>query len=97
MNAPWASWLNLSADAARLSQESGDVIGLRLAVASRGGPVALTELCRMITEKAVAALEANLVVAESLVAGEAHLAPARTLALYRSRVQANRARLVKSV
>jgi hypothetical protein len=45
----------------------------------------------------VAALEANLVVAESLVAGEAHLAPARTLALYRSRVRANRARLAKFI
>jgi hypothetical protein len=94
MNAPWNSWLDLSADAARLGHESGDVIGLRLAIARRGGAVALTELCRMISEKAVAALDAQFVVADSLLNGEAHLAPARTLALYRRRVQANRARLV---
>jgi hypothetical protein len=95
MNAPWNSWLDLSVDAVRLGRESGDVIGLRLAVARRGGGVALAELCRMVTEKAVAALDANFVVAGSLLNGEAHLAPARTLALYRARVQANRARLVQ--
>jgi hypothetical protein len=95
MNAPWNSWLDLSADAVRLGRESGDVIELRLAVARRGGAVALGELCRMITEKAMAALDAHLVVAGSLLSGEAHLAPARTLALYRARVQANRARLVQ--
>jgi hypothetical protein len=95
MNAPWDSWLDLSADAARLGHEAGDVIGLRLAIASRGGVVALAEFCRMIGEKAVAALDAHLVVTGSVLSGEAHLAPARTLALYRRRVQANRARLVE--
>jgi hypothetical protein len=87
--------MHLSADAARLGHESGDVIGLRLAVACRGGALAAEELCWMITEKAVAALDAHLVVAGSLLTGDAHLAPARTLALYRKRVQANRARLTE--
>jgi hypothetical protein len=93
MNAPWDPWLDLSAEAVRLGHESGDVIGLRLAVAGRGGADAQAELCRMISEKALAALDAHFVVAGSLLAGEAHLAPARALALYRRRVQANRFRL----
>ena len=97
MDAPWNSWLDLSADAARLGHESGHVIGLRLAVAGRGGADALAELCRMISEKAQAALDAHFVVAGSLLTGEAHLAPARTLALYRRRVQDNRARLTETV
>jgi hypothetical protein len=97
MNDPWNAWLDLSADVARLGHESGDVIGLRLAVAGRGGKPAQAELCRMISEKAVAALDAHFVFARSLLTGEAHLAPARTLALYRQRVQANRTRLSDSV
>src|ERR1700676_2525655 len=82
MNMPWDSWFDLSADAARLGQESGQVIGLRLAVAGRGGATALPELCQMISEKALAVLDAHIVFAGSLPTGEAHLAPARTLALY---------------
>jgi hypothetical protein len=97
MNDAWNAWLDLSADAARLGHESGDVIGLRLAVAGRGGAPAQAELCRMINEKAVAALDAHFVVAGSLLTGEAHLAPARALALYRKRVQANRTRLTHCV
>lgn len=97
MNAPWNALLKLSADAARLGHESGQVIGLRLAVAGRGGAPAQAELCRMITEKALAALDAHFVLAGSVLTGEAHLAPARTLALYRRRVQANHARLTDSV
>ena len=97
MNTPWNTWLDLSADAARLGQESGHVIGLRIEMAGRGDAAALAELCRMISEKALAALDASLVVAGSLLTGEAHLAPARTLALYRGRVQANRSRLTEFV
>ena len=96
MDAPWNAWLDLSADAAHLGHESGHVIGLRLAVAGRGGADALAELCRMISEKAQAALDAHFVIAGSLLSGEPHLAPARTLALYRTRVQANRTRLTET-
>ncbi len=97
MDPAWNAWLDLSADAARLGQESGHVIGLRLAVAGRGGADAVAELCRMINEKAEAALDAHVVVAGSLLTGEVHLAPARTLALYRRRVQANHTRLTETV
>jgi hypothetical protein len=96
MNAPWDSWLDLSADAARLGQESGDVIGLRLAVAVRADAGAMAEFCQMISEKALTALDAHIIVTGSLLTGEAHLAPARTLALYRRRVQANRSRLTEA-
>ena len=95
MNAPLNSWLDLAGDTARLGHESGDVIGLRLAVAGRSGAVAMEEFCRMISEKAEAALDAHLVIAGSLLRGEAHLAPVRALAVYRGRVQANLTRLVK--
>lgn len=95
MTLAWVSWLDLSAEAVSLGHESGDVIGLRLAMAGRGGADAQAELCRMICEKTLAALEAQFVVAGSLLAGDAHLAPARTLALYRRRVQANRFRLTQ--
>lgn len=96
MDASWNAWLDLSADAAHLGHESGQVIGLRLAVAGRGDAKALAELCRMISEKAQAALDAHFVIAGSLLTGEPHLAPARTLALYRKRVQANRTRLTET-
>jgi hypothetical protein len=91
------AWLKLSADAIRLTHESSDVIALRLALAARGGPEACLEAGRMISEKATAALDAHFLVADSILKGEAHLAPARAVALYRDRVQANRRRLSKAV
>ncbi len=86
-------WLDLSLDTVRLTCESGHVIGLRLALAARGGPDAQAELGRMIIEKARAAVDAHFMIASSLLSGEAHLAPARAVALYRDRVQANQRRL----
>lgn len=95
MKTPTNPWFDLSLDAARLTCESGHVIGLRIALAARGGPGAQAEVLRMVSEKAQAAVDAQFMVAQSLMTGEAHLAPARAVALYRRRVQANHRRLTK--
>jgi hypothetical protein len=95
MKTPSNPWLDLSLDAARLTYESSHVIGLRLALAARGGMKAQTEAALMVSEKAQAAFDAQFMVAKSVMSGEAHLVPARTVALYRDRVQANHRRLTR--
>jgi hypothetical protein len=86
-------WLQLAEGSFRLSLEAQDVIGLRLAKAAAGDFDAPEEAVRMVTEKSEAAWEAGWVVAQSFMSGQVHLAPARTLALYRRRVRANQRRL----
>ena len=86
-------WFSLSHDAMMLGLESQSVIGLRLIKAAMGGEAAQREAALMITEKAQAVIEANMVFAESALAGQPHLAPGRAVALYRKRVQANQRRL----
>ncbi|MGI8841009.1 MAG: hypothetical protein ACR2F8_09575 [Caulobacteraceae bacterium] len=88
-------WLSLSMDAMRLGMEAQSVIGLRMAKAAWGGAAAQDEAQRMISEKAKAAVDAQMVFASSLMSGQGHLAPARALALYRRRVLANQRRLLK--
>jgi hypothetical protein len=86
----------LSADALRLTCDSAAVITMRLALAAVGGARASTEAMLMVSEKAQTALDAQFLLARCLIGGEAHLAPARTVALYADRVQANRRRLSQS-
>ena len=69
------------------------VIGLRLAKLARGGAAALAEMNRMVSEKADAALEAQHRAAKSMLIGNSSQIPARTLALYRRKMRANRRRL----
>jgi hypothetical protein len=97
MKATPSSWFDLPFDTARLTCESGHVIGLRIALAARGGRAAISEVSRMFSEKAATAVDAQILVAQSVLNGEAHLAPGRTVALYRARVQANRRRLAKAL
>jgi hypothetical protein len=85
--------LELSANTARLGMEAAEVIGLRVMQAAFSGFSDPGEAQLMITEKAQAALDAQFLIAGSVMAGEAHLAPARAVALYRRRVQANLRRL----
>jgi hypothetical protein len=79
--------------AALLYQEACTVVGLRLMKLALGGAAANAEIQRMIGEKSAAFAAAQIAVATSLVAGKAHLAPARAVAVYRRRVRANRRRL----
>lgn len=87
------SWLTLFIDAMRLCVEAGDVVSMRLQAALWGKMDVRGETWRMIAEKGEVAWEAHLVVAESLIAGQGHLAPARAVAVYRRRVQDNQQRL----
>jgi len=88
-------WLSLSADITRLYFEAQDVISLRLFGSPMGDAEIQEEAWLMILEKGQAAWDAQVLVTKSLAAGEAHLAPARAIALYRRRVQANHRRLVR--
>ncbi|MEO8925890.1 MAG: hypothetical protein ABI306_01890, partial [Caulobacteraceae bacterium] len=88
-------WFALSMDAMRLGMEAQSVIGLRMAKAAWGGAAAQDEAQLMVSEKAQAAIDAQVVMATSLMSGEGHLGPARALALYRRRVKANQRRLLK--
>lgn len=90
------STLDLALDSWRLGAEAWTVIALRTGQAMMGSKGATAEARLMLSEKAQAAVDAQLLIARSVLSGEAHLAPARTLALYRRRVQANRRRLTTS-
>ena len=85
----------LSTSAFQLGLEAQQVIGLRMMKAAVGGPSAQTEAARMVSEKTEAALQVQALAITGLMTGAAHLTPARTLALYRRKVQANRRRLLK--
>jgi len=85
--------LEFAINTARLSVEASEVIGLRLIQAAFGGVATHAEAQLMVTEKAQAALDAQFLIAGSVMAGEAHLAPSRAVSLYRRRVQANLRRL----
>lgn len=87
--------MNLSLDAWRLALESWSVIALRSAGAMSGGSEQAAEASLMLTEKAQALWDAQVLTARSVLAGEPHLAAPRTLGLYRRRVQANRRRLTR--
>ena len=88
-------WFSLSMDAMALGFEAQSVIGLRMAKAAWGGPAAQDEAQLMVSEKAQAVMDAQVVLATSLLSGQGHLGPARAMALYRRRVKANQRRLLK--
>ncbi len=92
MKSPLHPIFELATDTARLGMEATEVIGLRL-IQAVFGVANHDEAQLMITEKAQAALDAQFLIAKSVMAGEAHLAPSRAVALYRRRVQANHRRL----
>jgi hypothetical protein len=87
------SWLRLSLDFWRAGLEAQQVIGLRLAKLAAGGEAAIAEAGRMLTEKTQAALEAQRQAASAALTGRALSIPARTVALYRRKMRANRRRL----
>ena len=87
------SWLRLSFDMWRAGYEAQQVILLRLARIAGGGQAAATEASRMVSEKLSAALEAQQRAAAAALSGNAAQIPARTVALYRRKMRANRKRL----
>jgi hypothetical protein len=93
MSRKQSSWLRLSFDFWRAGFEAQQVVALRLAKLARGGASATNEASRMGLEKIVTAVEAQQVAATALLTGKAAQIPARTVALYRRKVRANRRRL----
>lgn len=87
------SWFGLSVAAMQLGFEAQTVIALRMMKMAAGGAAAETEARRMVSEKAEAAMDAQLHMGMSAMAGRPDLAPARAIAVYRRRVRANRRRL----
>jgi hypothetical protein len=87
------SWLRLSFDLWQAGLEAQLVIGLRLAKLAGGGAAAGAEINRMVSEKMDTALEAQQLAATAALSGNAAQIPARTVALYRRKMRANRNRL----
>jgi hypothetical protein len=80
-------------DVWRAGLEAQQVIALRLAKLARGGASATAEANRMVGEKMAAAVEAQRAAATAMLTGKAAQIPARTVALYRRKMRANRKRL----
>ncbi|WP_019904195.1 hypothetical protein [Methylobacterium sp. 77] len=85
----FGAWWKLGMDATLLAMESQQVIGLRLAKLSLGGPAAQAEAQRMVSEKIMAANEAAMLMATG--SSTQHV-----LTGYRRKVRANARRLSKA-
>ena len=79
-------WMRYSFDAAMLTLEAQQVIGLRLAKIGAGGPAAALEASLMVNEKIAAAIEAGATLAAG---GSSH----KVLKGYRRHVGRNYRRL----
>ena len=83
----------LSCEALRLSCEAYSLIGLRLFARATGGVPAVSEALRMVPEKITALIDAQILIAASVLSGRPDLALGRVVALYRERVSDNEQRL----
>jgi hypothetical protein len=91
-----SSWLSLSFDAWQAGLEAQQGIGLRLTKLAGGGNSAVVEATRMTSEKLYAFWDAQTVAAIAALTGKSGRIPARTLALYRRKMRANRKRLSRA-
>lgn len=87
--------LALTRDIFSLGMEMNAVIGLRMLQIATNDPKAQAEAQLMITEKMMALTTAQTRYAIDVMTGQAHNAPARTVAFYRRKVRANRKRLTR--
>jgi CheY-specific phosphatase CheX len=87
------NWFDISIDAWALAAESNMVIAMRLGSLAHGGPTAVQEAERMVTEK----VAANLALGCDLMAGKLGSSPeaivSGSIAHYSKSVVANRKRL----
>ena len=83
----------LSFDTLHLGGEALSLIGLRLFKMATGGVPAGPEALRMGPEKIMALVDAQILIAASILSGRPDLAPAKVVALYRDRVSDNEQRL----
>ena len=88
--------LALSRDIFSLGMEMSAVIGLRMLQIATNDPKAQAEAQLMITEKMMALTTVQTRYVIDVMTGQAHNAPARTVAFYRKKVRANRKRLTQS-
>jgi hypothetical protein len=87
-------WFGLAWDVAQLGFEAQSVIALRLARLAAGGASARTESRRMVNEKAVAMVEAQVAALSASATGRHGWAVAKKiLRIYKKRVRANQRRL----
>jgi hypothetical protein len=88
------SWFTVATNLTNLGLEAQHVIALRLMRLGQGGPNALAEAQRMISDKIDAALEAQAETARAFLSGRtSHAHARRCVAIYRRRVETNRKRL----
>lgn len=86
--------MNTWFEAAQFAADSQRVIALRLMRMAGGGPLAVTEATRMVSEKIAAFSEAQgAVVATMITGGSLDTAAAKAYAPYRRAVRANSRRL----
>jgi hypothetical protein len=87
-------WLSLGMKAWQIGFEARSVIALRMLRMAAGGARAEAEVSRMVTEKMLAAGEAQMAAAAATVRGaKNHVVAGKALNVYRKRVRANRRRL----
>jgi hypothetical protein len=93
MSRKHSSWLRLSFNVWQAGLEAQHVISLRLALLAVGSEAAGAETARMVAEKMSAALEVQQAAVVAAMTGNAALIPARSVAIYRRKMRANRHRL----
>jgi hypothetical protein len=87
-------WLSFGLKAWQVGLEAQSVIALRMLRLAAGGARAETEASRMVTEKILAAGEAQMSAAAAAVRGhKKHVVAGKALSAYRKRVRAHRRRL----
>ena len=79
----------LSFNTLHLGREALSLVGLRLFKMATGGVPAGPEALRMIPEKIMALVDAQMLIVTSILSGRPDLVPAKVVALYRERVGDN--------
>jgi hypothetical protein len=87
-------WLDLSFKAFQLGLEAQSVVTLRMMRLASGGSRGQAEASRMVSEKAVAAVEAQVAATAAALAGHKdHVIAGKALKVFTKRVRANKRRL----
>lgn len=87
-------WISFGIKAWQIGLEAQSVIALRMLRLAAGGAHAEAEFSRMVTEKMLAAGEAQMAATMATIRGHKnHVVAGKALNVYRKRVRANRRRL----
>jgi hypothetical protein len=89
-------WISLGMKAWQIGFEAQNVTALRMLRLAAGGARAEAEASRMVTEKILAAGEAQMAAAAAAMRGhKKHVVAGKAINVYRKRVRANRRRLFR--